>query len=76
MLFTINKYIVLESCLGSILMVNIRYLNKDFIFEFYLSLKMLTKTGSLKILSGTDSLIFEKKYQIFLISSDARNESV
>lgn len=61
MLFTINKYIILESCLGSILMVNIRYLNKDFIFELYLSLKMLTKTGSLKILSGTDSLIFEKK---------------
>lgn len=55
------KYIILESCLGSILMVNIRYLNKDFIFELYLSLKMLTKTGSLKILSGTDSLIFEKK---------------
>lgn len=65
MLFTINKYIVLESCLGSILMVNIRYLNKDFIFEFYLSLKMLTKTGSLKILSGTDSLIFEKKISNF-----------
>lgn len=65
MLFTINKYIVLESCLDSILMVNIRYLNKDFIFEFYLSLKMLTKTGSLKILSGTDSLIFEKKISNF-----------
>lgn len=61
MLFTINKYIILESCLGSILMLNICYLNKDFIFELYLSLKMLTKTGSLKILSGTDSLIFEKK---------------
>lgn len=46
-------------------MVNIRYLDKDFIFELYLSLKMLTKTGSLKILSGTDSLIFEKKISNF-----------
>lgn len=71
---TTSKYIILASCLSSILMASILLINK--LFQALSYLKILAKIiGSLEIPNGTGSLITEeKKIKFSLISSYAPNE--